>query len=98
MDKLEGMISRVLFHNKENGYTVASFSIDFTKQPVSVKKAKIIGNKTTIVGLFDRLPVEDEEYILEGEFIKDPKFGLQFKFSSFKRKLFESTFGIISYL
>ena len=98
MDKLEGIISRVLFHNKENGYTVASFSIDFSKQPVNVKKAKIIGNKTTVVGLFDRLPVEDEEYILEGEFIKDPKFGLQFKFSSFKRKSFESTFGIISYL
>lgn len=98
MDKLEGMINRVLFHNKENGYTVASFLIDFSKQPISVKKAKILGNKTTVVGVFDRLPVEDEEYVLEGEFIKDPKFGLQFKFSSFKRKSFESTFGIISYL
>ena len=29
MDKIDGMIERVLFHNKENGYTVASFLIDF---------------------------------------------------------------------
>lgn len=98
MDKLEGMIERVLFHNKDNGYTVASFLIDFNKTPISVKKAKIMGNKTTVVGVFDRLPVEEEEYILEGEFIKDPKFGLQFKFSGFKRKDFESPYGIINYL
>ena len=98
MDKLEGMIERVLFHNKENGYTVASFLIDFNKIPISVKKAKIMGNKTTVVGVFDRMPVEEEEYILEGDFVKDPKFGLQFKFSSFKRKDFESPYGIINYL
>lgn len=98
MDKLEGMIGRVLFHNKDNGYTVASFLIDFNKIPISVKKAKIVGNKTTVVGIFDRLPVEDEEYILEGDFIKDPKFGLQFKFSGFERKGFESPYGIINYL
>lgn len=98
MDKIEGMIERVLFHNKENGYTVASFLIDFNKIPISVKKAKIVGNKTTVVGVFDRVPVEDEEYLLDGEFIKDPKFGLQFKFSSFQRKGFESPYGIINYL
>jgi exodeoxyribonuclease V alpha subunit len=63
-----------------------------------VKKAKIMGNKTTVVGVFDRMPVEEEEYILEGDFVKDPKFGLQFKFSSFKRKDFESPYGIINYL
>ena len=40
MDKLEGMIERVLFHNKENGYTVACFLIDFNKIPISVKKLK----------------------------------------------------------
>ena len=98
MDKIEGMIERVLFHNKDNGYTVASFLIDFNKIPISVKKAKIFGNKTTVVGVFDRQPVEDEEFILEGEFVKDPKFGLQFKFVSFERKDFESQYGIINYL
>ena len=98
MDKIEGMIQRVLFHIKENGYTVASFLIDFNKIPISVKKAKIVGNKTTVVGVFDRLPVEDEEYTLEGEFVKDPKFGLQFKFNSFNRKGFETPYGIINYL
>lgn len=98
MDKIDGMIERVLFHNKENGYTVASFLIDFKKQPISVKKAKILSNKTTVVGVFDRIPVVDEEYILQGEFIKDPKFGLQFKFSSFERKTLASKYGIINYL
>ena len=48
--------------------------------------------------MFDRLPVEDEEYTLEGEFVKDPKFGLQFKFNSFNRKGFETPYGIINYL
>ena len=98
MDKIEGMIERVLFHNKDNGYTVASFLIDFNKIPISVKKAKIMGNKTTVVGVFDRVPVEDEEYILEGEFIKDPKFGLQFRFSGFERKGFLTHYGIVNYL
>lgn len=98
MDKIEGMIERILFHNKDNGYTVASFLIDFNKIPVSVKKAKIVGNKTTVVGVFDRLPIEDEEYILEGEFVKDPKFGLQFKFTGFERKGFLTQYGIINYL
>ncbi len=97
METLDGMIERVLFHNKENGYTVASFLIDFKKSNLH-NKGKLLNNKITVVGCFDRSPFEDEEYILTGDFVKDPKFGLQFRFSSFERKTLQSKYGIISYL
>lgn len=97
MESLEGMIERVLFHNKDNGYTVASFLIDFKNSNLH-NKGKLLNNKITVVGCFDRSPFEDEEYILNGDFIKDPKFGLQFRFSTFERKTLQSKYGIISYL
>lgn len=97
MDSLEGMISRVLFHNEDNGYTVASFLVELEKSQIN-NKNRLLNNRITVVGCFDRRPFDDEEYILNGEFVKDPKFGLQFRFSSFDRKTLQSKYGIISYL
>lgn len=97
METIEGSIERVRYYNETNGYTIASFYLPF-KEKQKIKDVTFIGNSLTIVGTFDRKVIEDEEYILTGEFIKDKKYGFQFKFSSFERKQFDSKIGLINFL
>lgn len=98
MEKINGTIVRINYYNKDNGYTVGLFELDYKDITVAQKKNKIIGNTITVVGLFDRKPVEDEEYELSGNFVKNKNYGLQFAFDSFSRKEIASAYGIISYL
>ena len=72
---------------KRQGYTVAILEVDYKDKNIAMKKAKIIGNTIPVVGFFDRKPNIHEEYVLEGEFIRDSNYGLQFKINSYKRKL-----------
>ena len=96
--KLTGTISRVTYHNKINGYTVALLTLTSDDYSILHKKSHLIGNKLTIVGSFDRLVLPDEEYTLDGNFVKNDTYGLQFKFDSFSRKNMYTESGIISYL
>ena len=95
--QIEGSIEKVRFYNEQNGYTVASMYIS-TKEKQKIKDASFIGNSLTIVGTFDRKVIEDEEYILTGDFTTNKSYGLQFKFISFTRKQFDSTLGLINFL
>lgn len=97
-EKINGIIVKVHYYNKDNGYTVALFELDYKDKSVMAKKSKIIGNNITVVGYFDRAVFPDEEYILEGDYVKDKNYGLQFKFKSFERKELANALGIISYL
>ena len=98
MEKINGTIVRINYYNKDNGYTVGLLEIDYSDKTIAQKKNKLIGNTLTIVGTFDRKPVEDEEYELTGEFVKNKNYGLQFAFETFARKEFASAYGIMSYL
>ena len=98
MDQLSGVITRVNYYNQENGYTIAILELDYKDKNIAMKKAKILGNTIPIVGFFDRVPSEFEEYIIEGEYIRNPNYGLQFKFSKYTRKTIENEQGIVSYL
>lgn len=98
METLNGVINRVNYYNPENGYTVAILEIDYKDKNVAMKKSKIIGNTIAIVGFFERKPELNEEYTLEGDFVRDKNYGLQFKFTKFIRKLLKNEQGIISYL
>lgn len=97
-EKINGIIVKIHYYNKDNGYTVALFELDYKDKSVLAKKSKIIGNNITVVGYFDRAVFPDEEYILEGDYVKDKNYGLQFKFKSFERKELTNALGIISYL
>ena len=97
MDVLNGRIDHVLFYNEENGYTVASFSFSLKDQKIN-DKIKLIGDNINVVGVFDRQPVEEESYTLEGQFVNDLKFGFQFRFKKFIRNKTNSKNGVISYL
>ena len=71
MEKINGRIVRINYYNKDNGYTVGLFELDYSDITIAQKKNKILGNTITVVGLFDRKPVEDEEYELTGSFVKN---------------------------
>lgn len=98
MDKISGIIVKINFYSEENGYTIAVIEVDSQYKTVLTKKGKLYKNTLTIIGTFDRKPYEDEEYILEGEYFQDPKYGLEFKFTKFTRKELRNAYGVISYL
>ena len=62
--KLTGTITRVTYHNKNNGYTVALLLLNHDEYSIMRKKSKLIGNQLTVVGCFDRLVLPEEEYTL----------------------------------
>lgn len=98
MEKINGTIVKINYYNKDNGYTVGLFELDYKDITVAQKKNKILGKNITVVGIFDRKPVEDEEYELSGNFVKNKNYGLQFAFETFSRKEIASAYGVISYL
>ena len=75
-----------------------NFELDYKKKDVLAAKNKIIGNNITVVGFFDRAVYEGEEYELEGDYVKDKNYGLQFKFTKFARKAIDNAYGIVAYL
>ena len=98
MEKINGAIVRINYYNKDNGYTVGLLELDYSDLTIAQLKNKLIGNKITVVGIFDRKPVEDEEYEFTGKFVKNKNYGLQFAFDSFSRKDIASAYGVMSYL
>ncbi|MHB1252531.1 MAG: SF1B family DNA helicase RecD2, partial [Candidatus Humimicrobiaceae bacterium] len=67
--KLTGVIERVIFKNSENGYVIAKFTPDS-------------GSKTeTVFGIINEA-TPGEHIEIYGEFVNNPKYGLQFKISN----------------
>jgi exodeoxyribonuclease V alpha subunit len=97
-ERLYGSISRITFHNEVTGYTIANIELDYTDKTIAKHKSKLFSNKLTVVGILDRKPFENEEYIFQGDFVTDPNYGLQFKFHAFERKNVDTVEGVISYL
>lgn len=97
-EKINGMIVKIHYYNSDNGYTVALFELNYKDKSIAAKKSKIIGKNITVVGYFDRSVFPDEEYVLEGDYIKDKNYGLQFRFTKFERKAIDNALGLISYL
>lgn len=81
--KIEGIIEEIIFHNEENGYTVAK--VECNKETV------------TAVGCLPYIS-EEQNLILEGEWVTHPQFGKQFKINSFEEVLPDTKHGILKYL
>lgn len=79
----EGAIAEIIFHNSENGYTVAVFEMEedyFT----------IVGN---IPGA-----APGKSYRVQGEFVEDPRYGEQFRVSTFEEIMPSTKEGIKEFL
>ncbi len=81
--KIEGTLEDIVFRNDENGYTVAL--IDFK------------GTLVTIVGKLISANI-GENLSLEGEYVKNKKYGYQFSFTNYEVTLPTSLSGIEKYL
>ena len=84
METLIGRVKHYMFHNEENGYSIAKLNIE-DQQDV------------TIVGYFPVLG-EDFDYEFTGEWVNHPSYGQQLKITSYKRMSSQSKSGVISYL
>lgn len=80
---IEGPIEEIIFRNDENGYTV--FLIDYK------------GALTTCVGKLVNANI-GENLSLDGEFVNNNKYGLQFAFTNYEVVLPTSLSGIEKYL
>ena len=82
---LSGQIERITFTNEENGFTIALVKVEGQKDLVTV-----VGNLMA--------PTPGEILEMQGEWIRHPKFGEQFKVAQFKTKVPATVYGIQKYL
>ncbi len=82
---LEGHLEKITFHNAENSYTIARFRVEKTKTVV------------TIIGYLPS-PNMGEAMKINGTWETHPRFGQQFKVSSFEIVLPAGVEGIRKYL
>lgn len=83
MEEYEGIISKVIFYNPENQYIVAAFETDD-------EKITIIGNMSYVNN--------DDRYRIKGSYVTHPRYGKQFKVSSYEIILADDRSEIIRYL
>ena len=83
MPTLSGIIDKVIYQNKDNGYTVAALETP--------------DGEITVVGLLPMV-AEGEQIEVEGEYKLNPKHGQQFEVSSFLSKLPVEEAAILRYL
>ena len=83
MERIQGLVEHIVYHNEENGYTV--FSI--MRQ----------GEETVCVGTVSTLD-EGEYLVLEGEFTQHPVYGRQFKAERMAVEVPEDIYSIERYL
>ncbi len=95
MSKLEGSIERVRYYNEENGYTIASFYLNYQERKKIPTEYHHLDSNIIVVGFFDRKPIEEEEFILDGDFVIDKKYGFQFKIKNFERKQIDNKTQLI---
>lgn len=83
LEERKGQIAEIIFHNEENGYTVAVFETEF-------EAFTAVGNLPSVsVG---------REYILRGEFVTHPTYGEQFSIKEFEEQMPSTEEGIREFL
>ena len=83
INEYEGLIAEIIFHNSENGYTVAVFELE--------------DDTFTIVGTMPGAAV-GKSCRIQGEFIEDPRYGEQFKVSVYEEIMPSTKEGIKDFL
>ena len=83
METLKGILEEIVFHNEENGYTVADFVVN--------------DDLVTVVGNLPGAE-RGGCYLLHGEFTEHPVYGEQFAFSAFEIAMPEGEQEIESFL
>lgn len=93
MQKIEGKIRTVIFSG-ETGFLVAVFKV---KKVYEDSLKELVGKSITITGLIAEQNEEDT-YILEGSYIRHERYGMQFSFQNYEKKLPEGKDAVIDFL
>lgn len=84
-----GIAERIIFHNADNAYTVLN---------VTIKDSTLsLEDEINVIGLMPNI-TEGEEYEFIGQLIEHPKYGEQFKVSTYKKKLPSDYDAVVKYL
>ncbi len=82
----KGRFVKNIFRNQQNGYTVAIFELDDSK----------LKDEITVVGYLGEIE-KNAMYCLEGQYVENPKYGIQFKIESYKKLIADNKEGLIKY-
>jgi exodeoxyribonuclease V alpha subunit len=81
---IEGVLERIVYEGEEDGYIVARLS------------SEPLGNEITVVGCFTAIP--GTQVRLQGNWIKNPRYGLQFQVEAAQIQPPATLNGIVQYL
>ncbi|MCM1327853.1 MAG: ATP-dependent RecD-like DNA helicase [Ruminococcus sp.] len=83
LKELEGVVDSILYSNPENGYIVLELDMG--------------GDYVTVTGELGNIE-EGEELVVTGDYVKHPKFGMQFRAGFCRRKMPATSNAILKYL
>lgn len=88
MSKMEekGRFIKEIYRNQHNGYTVAVFELEESK----------VQEEITVVGYLGEID-KNARYSLKGDYVENPKYGIQFKIESYKKLMADNKEGLIKY-
>ncbi|MBN9653781.1 ATP-dependent RecD-like DNA helicase [Halobacillus sp. GSS1] len=87
---VKGELSRMIFHNESEHFSIASIHVKETNEAFDEKSLVIKGHFSPLE--------EGETYLFYGEFKNHKKFGLQYEVDMYNRVLPETKDGIVLYL
>jgi len=91
-EQLQGAIERITYYNEENGYSVLRI-----KPEKRIPRAQARDGTVTVVGIMPEL-IEGESAQFTGEWINDPRYGLQFRAQQAIPVAPNTEKGIVAYL
>jgi len=97
MDKIIGVVNKIVYYNEINGYGIVKVKMDYKNPELAKYRTTLFTNILSVLCTFDRRPFEDEEYEFTGE-LETSSYGYQLKANAFKRINENSKEGIVTYL
>ncbi|MBU0278127.1 ATP-dependent RecD-like DNA helicase [Gemella sp. zg-1178] len=89
---IEGYLSKIIFHNKENNYYILSIFLNEDYEDID-------SDYVIVVGTFKDIDLKDEElYSFKGNFVEHKKYGKQFSAITIEQIIQKNKEAIITYL
>ena len=90
---IKGIFKKEIFKS-DNNYVIGLFRVKDTNDD---NMTEYVNKTITITGYFHELSI-DENYVLNGNLVDNPRYGLQYNVSDYKRITPEDKDGIVSFL
>ena len=95
---IKGSILKVIFFNSSTGFGVIKIKLDDKDESTSKLIEEDFLSNIDVTCVFDRRPIEGEEYEFFGSLVYDEKYGEQFKGHRFSRHDPNSMESVVAYL